>query len=376
METFGGIQPLNSTQSPIFVTTRPNAVPYIKTPQRLIKSMKTLQTESTKKPLSLFYPKQYKLTEEEKSQIYEEYVQINREIALLECELIPLREKCMNLRQQILSFQNLYFDSNNNNIDLFQPPNFTSAFIEIQNERDQLTQELDEMLEYYSNQSIQKMKTEIEQGIHFCELLSNSNAIFKQQSDQIHSDIENYRQSQFYQSIQNQRQKIIDLTQDLEDAKHRHRALKAEHFRLTDPVLQKEEKNVNEADSVIKLQRKLKALNYRQISLSDQYIQLREKQMKEIKTMTSVIQKEDSLKEIPFLQNQNASLNEGRSHSSYFVLNDKEAPSKKPETKESYVIKPTSSTPHIPGIDEINQEKENENYNSILIQSFTKSNET
>ena len=61
--------------------------------------------------------------------------------------------------------------------------------------------------------------------------------------------------------------------------------MKAEHFRLTDPVLQKEEKNVNEADSVIKLQRKLKALNYRQISLSDQYIQLREKQMKEIETL-------------------------------------------------------------------------------------------
>lgn len=361
METFGGIQAsLNATQSPIFVTSRSNSIAYIKTPQRLVKSMKTIKAESIKKPINLYYQKQYKITEAEKSLLYEEYVQINREIALLECELMPLRERCMNLRQQILSFENIY-GIDEENLNLFQPPNFSSAYIEIQNQKDKLTQELIEAQDCYSNQSIQKMKNEIDKGVHFCELLSASNAIFKQQSDEIQLEIEKYRQSQFYQTIQNQRKKIEELTQELEDAKHRHRALKAEHFRLTDPVLQKEEKNVNEADSVIKLQRKLKALNYRQISLSDQYIQLREKQMKEIESMTEIIKKEDSLLQIPNLQN------EGRSQSSIFVVKDNEK-SQKP--KELGNIKPISSMQHINTFNDNNSENSNGNRNSLLVPSI------
>lgn len=278
-------------QSPFFVTTKSNTN-YYKTPSRTIKSMKTLQTESLRKSRLLSQLRQKENSEVENKQMIEEFVQINREIALLECELKPLRQQCEKLQQQIMSFHSLYYGHDTN--EFFKPPDFSSAFIEIQNQRDELSKQLDEVHRYYSKQSIEQIQKEIDLGIHFCELLQESNADLKQQTDDIHEKIEKFRSSHFYQDVQVQRKKIEDLTQEYQDSKHKYQALKAEHFRLTDPILKKEEKDVNQADSVIKLNRKLAAAHRKRLNLSDKYIQLRDNQVKEINLITAALMEDDN----------------------------------------------------------------------------------
>ncbi|OHT08477.1 hypothetical protein TRFO_22987 [Tritrichomonas foetus] len=294
----GSQHPYPSAQSPIFVTARPNSSPFsdvFRTPKnnksvKSLKSMRTLQTENKsiikKKARSAFnIRKMSDQIEIENRALNDEYIEINREIALLECELMPLREKCNKLRLSIMSFNSLY----QNDEIMIEPPNFNSAFIQLQNEKDELTRQHDEALQYYSNQSIERIQKEIEKGINFCELLSSSNANLKMQSDDIFSKITQFKRSSFFYEVQQQKKRIEELSQNYTDAKQLHAALKVEYFQLTDPAIKTEEKNVNEASDVIKLTRKLNTLKRKYYELCDDLIRMKQRQTEEVEAITAVL---------------------------------------------------------------------------------------
>ena len=288
--------PFSASPSPIFVTARPNATPVLpkrtvrvsKSPKmtpRLIKSSQKVRAESHLTQQNTFQLRKAEQQEKENRLLQDEYVQINREIALLECELIPLRERCEQLKLTIMSFHSVY----RNDEIYFDPPNFTSAYIEIQNERDDLTEQLNEAINYYSSSSIKEIQEEIDQGINFCELLTFTNGELKKQTDEIYSKIDRLKCSQLYRDVQDQKKKIVELDRSYEDAKLKHAALKAEYYQLTDPVLNKNDKDSNAAGSVMKLIRKLNAVKRHHYDTIDKLMQLKDDQLKEVEEITAAM---------------------------------------------------------------------------------------
>ena len=223
------------------------------------------------------------------SNLSDEYYQLNQEIALLQCELKPLREKVVRLQRSIMSTHGAFIERDENDINASEAIKYTSAMIELDNERVSLKEQLANVREYLSNAEMNNLRKEIEEGSEICALFVASCQDLEAQTKDIKSQISTYRHSTMYFDVQDQRKKIMKLVESYNEEKQKHVAMTTEMDQLQPLDGETEERVQKEADMVIKLTRKLDRLRRVHYDRSEYYIALREQQMKEIEETNAEI---------------------------------------------------------------------------------------
>lgn len=242
-------------------------------------------------------PKQQKVVARDPSadmDVYQdEYFRLNQEIALLHCELRPLREKAEQLRRSILIAGGAFSED----MIVGEPPEkFASAKIELENEKDALKHKLSSVRTYVRPGSMDSLVKEIGEGSEVCALFAASLADLGEQTNDLRTRARRFRQSTLYDDIQEQRKRIEQVSTYCNDAKQQHLALKAEMYQMLDPALQQEERVQNEADRVIKMKRRLDQIWRKHAERTEFYVTLREQQMKEMQLVNgAMIRKTESV---------------------------------------------------------------------------------
>lgn len=232
----------------------------------------------------------------------EEYVKLNQEIALLQCELKPLREKVTHLQKAIMSAHGAFIERDESDINSSETIQYSSAMIELNNERETLRSRLKEVREYLSPSGTKHLQKEIAEGAEVCALFVASCEELEKQTEEVRRNISELKNSTLYEDVQAQRKKIVELSESCNNEKQKHLTLKAEMYQMMDPSAQQEESVQNEADRMIKLNRKLDRLRRIQFERSEFYITLREQQMKEINQVSgALVRQTDSVPEVPLL---------------------------------------------------------------------------
>lgn len=232
-----------------------------------------------------------------------DYLSLSQDVASLESELLPLRDRATELQYFIMNNYGQFV------IEEKKPSDFSSIIIEMQNEKIELQRQYQTMKSVFSTNAIKDMKDEIEELKREVNGLARGVHSIESQADEFQTQIERYRYSRVFSDIQTQKARIRDLTQSLNAEMERYKTLKAEHYVLSDPSASKEQKSI-EADYVIKLNRKLNALRRKHFEQCDMLIQLREKQVSEINQVTNAIRmRQQSLAQLETIPNLDLHIN-------------------------------------------------------------------
>ena len=229
----------------------------------------------------------------------DEYYALNQEIALLQCELKPLREKVVRLQRSIMSTHGAFIERDESDINASETIKYTSAMIELDNERASLKDQLANVREYLSNAEMNNLRKEIEEGTDVCSLFVASCGELEAQTREIRSQISTYRHSTMYFDVQAQRKRIMALVESYNEAKQKHTSLTTEMEELQPVDGEIEEQAQKDAEMMIKLTRKLDRIRRLHYDRSEYYIALREQQMKEIEETNAEIAKHTKAVEDP-----------------------------------------------------------------------------
>lgn len=219
----------------------------------------------------------------------DEYFQLNQEIALLQCDLKPLRERVVRLQRALMAVHGAFIQREESDIPASEAIQFSSAMVELNDERITLKSQLSGVRDYVSDASMNDLRKEIAEGTEVCSLFVASCKELEEQTRAIKAQISTYRHSTTYSDVQAQRKKIIALTDAYNDAKQENMTLKMEFDDLSEQTGPIDDKAEAEVERLIKLGRKLDRLRRIHFDKSEYYITLREKQMKEIADVTAAL---------------------------------------------------------------------------------------
>ena len=219
----------------------------------------------------------------------DEYFQLNQEIALLQCDLKPLRERVVRLQRALMAVHGAFIQREESDIPASEAIQFSSAMVELNDERITLKSQLSGVRDYVSDASMNDLRKEIAEGTEVCSLFVASCKELEEQTRAIRAQISTYRHSTTYSDVQAQRKKIIALTDAYNDAKQENMTLKMEFDDLSEQTGPVDDKAEAEVEKLIKLGRKLDRLRRIHFDKSEYYITLREKQMKEIADVTAAL---------------------------------------------------------------------------------------
>ena len=256
------------------ISTRPSA--------RILKTI----TLSTKRDRPIAVPRDSTL---EANALDEEYFQLNQEIALLRCDLKPLRERVVRLQRALMAVHGAFIERDERDIEASEAIKYTSAMVELNDERIALKSQLRSVRGYVSDEPMNDLKKEIAEGSEVCALFVASCGELEAQTKNVKAEITGYRHSAMYSDVQAQRKKIMALTDAYTSAKQANMRLKMEFDELKEQVGNGDEAAEAEVEKLIKLNRKLDRMRRIHFDKSEYYISLREKQMKEIADVSAAI---------------------------------------------------------------------------------------
>ncbi|OHT02362.1 hypothetical protein TRFO_30554 [Tritrichomonas foetus] len=229
--------------------------------------------------------------DEEAEDIEYEFNQLKHEIAALQCEVKPLRQTYLRLQNDILMHhraltaldEEIFTDSDALNAAV-TAGDFSSAIVQFQNESDSLSHQLNTVKQLFSQNSLRILRQEVEDGENFCASLTSS---VYDTDREIHKNVtqyETYKLSRMYEDVQMQKEKIYNLTAQLDEAMQLHAKLKSEHHLLSDTT-HESSSFLDEATTITKLNRKLSAQRRKHFEQCELLITLRNKQLKEIESV-------------------------------------------------------------------------------------------
>lgn len=266
--------------------------------------------------------------------LWSRFIQINEEIAQLQCEVKPLRKRYADLQNDILMQHKAVTPTEPNLLEnpdglnnALTTGDFSSAIVQFQKESGSLSRQLNQVRQLFSNQSLRVLRNEIEEGKNYVVILASSVADTESEIYSIISQMDTYKLSKKYEDIQLHKQKLYKLAEDLDQAIQIHSQLKSEHYILTDTS--NEVGVVDEATIVSKLNRKLNMLRRKHFEQCELLISLRNKQMNEMEAVGgAMVMGVDSVSKLPCIMDVELSNGEDNSDTmGNYVMNDESIPS-------------------------------------------------
>ncbi|KAK8860544.1 hypothetical protein M9Y10_012209 [Tritrichomonas musculus] len=233
-------------------------------------------------------------TEDEQSYYEAEFERLTYEVAALQCEVKPLRQNYVRLQNEILMHHRAITSSDESITESDTLNNavttgdFSSAIILFQNESNSLSRQLSQVKQLFSQNSLRILRQEVEDGENHCAVLAQSVAETEREIQKNVTQYETYKLSSMYEDVQLQKEKIYNLTTQLDEAMELHSKLKSENYLLSD-TSQQASAYYDEATQITKLNRKLSAARRKHFEQCELFITIRNKQLKEIEAVGGAI---------------------------------------------------------------------------------------
>jgi predicted nucleic acid-binding Zn-ribbon protein len=213
---------------------------------------------------------------------------MNQEIAVLLCELRPMRKRVTELEQII------FYDRGS--ILPFSEPlttdgASTSAMVEIMMRQTELAGRLSQVRSYVGPAASRVLQNEVNEGAKVCEQFSKALSDLKAETDEIVNEIETFRKSTLFRDSQSQKDRIVELSEAYTIERRKHEDLREEIYQLTDDVASRESQHVHEAEVTQKLTRRLDELRRKQFERLEAYAKLRESQVHDVMAVKECLDK-------------------------------------------------------------------------------------
>jgi hypothetical protein len=208
------------------------------------------------------------------NELQNEYAKIREDIAVLQCELVPLRARRLELQNALLARPKSTIEDDEAAVD------FPSAMIQFQAESGSLKRQLREIRDLHSLNSLRVLQTELSEGENDCAVLAQSLNRIEKDLQGVADGIENLKLSKTYQDVQRQKRRIVRLSGEVDRAMQCHSELKTEHF-----LLDGREGKGDDLSQLDKLFHKLMYVRRRHCDKCEELIRLRTRQMKEVKDL-------------------------------------------------------------------------------------------
>lgn len=227
--------------------------------------------------------------------LWDQYVKLNQEIADLQCDVKPLRQRYLQLQSAIVANHRSLPARNPAEITLDSEEvnssvpivDFPTAIIQFQTESDSLKSQVNRTRQLFSPVAIKILETEVEEGQRHVEVLSANIRHTEKEIEKLRTDIDGYRLSRMYEDVQIQKQRIHKLQDDLDMEVQLHSQLKNEHYMLAEAP--EDAALADEAAILSRLTRKLSETRRRHFEQCELLIAVRNKQMREIETVGSAL---------------------------------------------------------------------------------------
>lgn len=229
-------------------------------------------------------------TEDEQSYYESEFERLTYEVAALQCEVKPLRQHYNRLKNDILKHHRAITSSDETLTDsdklnaAVTTGDFSSAIIQFQNESNSLSRQLNQVKQIFSQNSLRILRQEVTDGEEHCAVLAQSVEETEREIQKNITQYETYKLSSMYEDVQIQKEKIYNLTSQLEEAMELHSKLKSENYMLSDTT-NEVSAYYDEATQITKLNRKLSAARRKHFEQCELFITIRNKQLKEIEAV-------------------------------------------------------------------------------------------
>jgi chromosome segregation ATPase len=203
-----------------------------------------------------------------------EYTKLQEQIAGLQCEIVPLRARIVELRHALLGYQ-------------CQPStlDFSSTMIHFQTEENSLDRQLRAIRFLHSAKSIHELEGELDTGEAACRRFPLSLDRIDREMQNLIADIETYKLSQIYEEVQRQKRKIIKLSMELDQKIHVHDNLTAKRFALAPDNT----RSADDASAIERLNYKVVTARRRHAETCERLLVIRNAQIREIEEVTAAI---------------------------------------------------------------------------------------
>ena len=222
-----------------------------------------------------------------------EHLKLKEEVAELQCDIKPLRQRYLQLQSDILTHHKaLSIDEEESIMNTYSITqavtlgDFSSAMIKFKSENEALKSQVARTKQLFSHSSIRFLKHEVQSGQGHALSLASNIAETERELERVRSDIDTYKVSTMYEEVQNQKEKIYQLLAKLDHAHQLHSQLKADHYLLTHSST---EEVADEVATVTRLSRKLAKVRRRHCEKCELLIAVRDKQMKEIEEVGAAL---------------------------------------------------------------------------------------
>ena len=238
---------------------------------------------------------------EEPEYLYDEFLKLNQEIAQIQCEVKPLRARYVHLQNEIMAKQQIqqteddtdFIDPEDDNT-IAKRKDFQNAVFTFQNECSQMQKQLQLIRQAFSPSEIKKLEQEEIDGKNLIQTLKLNITQMDETLDKYQTQINQFRLSQLYDTVQRQKDEIQKVTKELQTEISKHEQLKVQR-----DIYQTDEENADplneDVNTIARLKRKLETTRRLHYEKCEILLALRNKQLKEIEEVKNAIPRDSKL---------------------------------------------------------------------------------
>jgi hypothetical protein len=213
-------------------------------------------------------------------QLESDYVQLNRDIAMLWCELKFMREHATELEQMI------FFDDGAllpHSVLRNPVGQGNCAMVEIILHQTELATKLDQTRLHIGTVAVHSLQEEVNDGKQMCRRSEAALADLKSQTLATAEEINSYRESTLFQECQKGKNRVIDLYRCLAIEKQNHENMRSKIHQLLDGPLSQERVHNREVEQTQKLERKLADLRRRCFERFEAFTKLKDRHVSDLR---------------------------------------------------------------------------------------------
>lgn len=258
-----------------------------------ISTKKTKEKKSfTKREVDIYDEPEY---------LYDEFLKLNQEIAQIQCEVKPLRATFVHLQNEILAKQQKKQVDGVDGVDpedddtLTKKGDFQSAIFKFQNESTQMQKQLQLLRQAFSPSEITRLQEEDDEGKRLISVLRMNITSMDKELDKYQSQLNQFKLSQLYDTVQRQKDEIQNVTQELQNEIDKHEKLKSQRAMYDEEENYENEAIADDVNTISRLKRKLETTRRTHYEKCEILLALRNKQLKEIEQVKMAIPRKQEL---------------------------------------------------------------------------------
>jgi hypothetical protein len=206
-----------------------------------------------------------------------DYLELNRDIAMLQCELKFMREHATELEQTIFYERGALLAYGGDPIG-----QGNCAMVEIVLQQAELTVKLDQTRLHIGSVAVHSLREEVMNGRQLCTRYEAALNDLINQTRAMVNEIDVYRDSIVFREVQQKKSRFIDLCQCIATEQQKHQELRLIMVELGNSSLPQESINVQEVENTQKIERKLDEVRRKYFERLDTLMNLRQTQVDDI----------------------------------------------------------------------------------------------